>query len=149
MRKVTWIVPGGDISEAARLRIAVFCDEQGYSKEQELDETDKVSWHVLVQEGGETVATGRIYQIKPQGMALGRIAVKSSLRGTGLGYYTVDQMLKKATALGAKTASLDAQSRAVGFYEKLGFAVCGEEHMDGHVPHKAMEKNLGRGKSNV
>lgn len=35
-----------------------------------------------------------------------------------------------------------AQTRAIGFYERLGYAVCGEEHMDGHVPHKMMNKRL-------
>lgn len=50
--------------------------------------------------------------------------------------------MEKCRALGAKEIKLDAQVRVKGFYEKLGFTVCGEEHMDGHVPHIYMNKRL-------
>lgn len=142
MREVKWIAPGGNISEPVKIRIAVFCDEQGYCVEQELDDTDQVAWHLLVLENGVPAATGRIYETQEKVMALGRIAVCKAGRGTGIGFFAVQQMLQKAEELGAYRVWLDAQSRVVGFYEKLGFTACGAEHMDGHVPHRAMEKEL-------
>ena len=52
------------------------------------------------------------------------------------------RFFEAAAELGASVSQLDAQTRARGFYEKQGYRVCGEEHMDGHVPHVMMEKKL-------
>ena len=73
---------------------------------------------------------------------LGRLAVRKSYRGCGLGARMVEELGRKAAELGASVSQLDAQTRARGFYEKQGYRVCGEEHMDGHVPHVMMEKKL-------
>ena len=52
------------------------------------------------------------------------------------------EMCRLAKELGAETAELDAQCRVIPFYEKQGFAVCGGEHLDGHVPHRLMRRKL-------
>jgi predicted GNAT family N-acyltransferase len=39
-------------------------------------------------------------------------------------------------------AYLGAQVHAVGFYEKLGFEVEGEEFIDADVPHRHMRRAL-------
>ena len=75
-------------------------------------------------------------------MGIGRLAVDQVWRGHGFGSILVKEMEKRAERMGASTLLLDAQTRAIGFYEKMGYAVCGEEHMDGHVPHKMMKKRL-------
>ena len=75
-------------------------------------------------------------------MGIGRLAVDQAWRSHGFGSILVKEMEKRAERMGASTLLLDAQTRAIGFYEKLGYAVCGEEHMDGHVPHKMMKKRL-------
>ena len=137
-----WLKGTDDLSEAYAVRLTVFCDEQGYTPEAELDETDKTSWHIIVKNKQKTVATGRLYTEQPGTFRLGRIAVLKSQRGKGLGMRVVELMEEKARALGARYVELDAQCRAIGFYEKAGYTVCGEEHMDGHVPHKMMKKEL-------
>ena len=55
---------------------------------------------------------------------------------------SVVEMAKVSKELGAETAELDAQCRVIPFYEKQGFAVCGGEHLDGHVPHRLMRRKL-------
>lgn len=127
-----------DLTEAFAIRSAVFCDEQGYRPEQEFDDIDREAWHVLVREKGEPVGTGRLFWQGADTMVLGRIAVRLPARSRGIGACIVGAMLDKAAALGAARARLDAQCRAIGFYEKLGFTLCGTEHMDGHVPHRPM-----------
>ena len=105
-----------DLSDAYAVRIEVFCDEQGYRLEQELDELDRRpdTWHLVLYDGGYPAAAGRLYPKGDGVMGLGRLAVRKSYRGCGLGARMV---------------------------EELG-RVCGEEHMDGHVPHVMMEKKL-------
>lgn len=87
-------------------------------------------------------AAGRLYPKGDGVMGLGRLAVRKSYRGCGLGARMVEELGRKAAELGASVSQLDAQTRARGFYEKQGYRVCGEEHMDGHVPHVMMEKKL-------
>lgn len=133
-----------DLSDAYAVRIEVFCDEQGYRLEQELDELDRRrdTWHLVLYDGGYPAAAGRLYPKGDGVMGLGRLAVRKSYRGCGLGARMVEELGRKAAELGASVSQLDAQTRARGFYEKQGYRVCGEEHMDGHVPHVMMEKKL-------
>ncbi len=131
-----------DLTQAFAVRLEVFCEEQGYSPSVELDEQDRAAWHIVLWDGEEAAGTGRLYW-KNEGVAgLGRIAVRRPWRGRGIGRMLLAAMEKQARALGARQLELDAQCRAIGFYERSGFTVCGEEHMDGHVPHKMMRKIL-------
>ncbi len=52
-----------DLSDAYAVRIEVFCDEQGYRLEQELDELDRRpdTWHLVLYDGGYPAAAGRLY----------------------------------------------------------------------------------------
>lgn len=131
-----------DLSQAFSVRIRVFCDEQGYSPEMELDDLDREAYHLILLENNLPIATGRIYWKEPGVMVLGRIAVVKQWRKKGIGSILVKEMSDKAQALGAGRLQLDAQCRVVPFYEQLGFLVCGKEHMDGHVPHVMMQKVL-------
>lgn len=79
---------------------------------------------------------------RPAVYGLGRIAALPAYRGRGLGARLVWEMCRRAKELGAETAELDAQCRVIPFYEKQGFAVCGGEHLDGHVPHRLMRRKL-------
>lgn len=138
-----WIAPGGDIADALDVRFAVFCDEQGYTREQEADEADRTAWHVVFYDGsGRPAATGRVLDEGDGVFYIGRICVAKALRGTGAGRTLVEALLEKCRALGALLVKLDAQVRVKGFYEKLGFCAYGEEHMDGHVPHIYMKQLL-------
>ena len=100
------------------------------------------TWHLGLSEGGYRAGAGRLYPKGDGVMGLGRLAVRKSYRGCGLGARMVEELGRKAAELGASVSQLDAQTRARGFYEKQGYRVCGEEHMDGHVPHVMMEKKL-------
>ena len=127
--ELRWLRSPDDLTAPFALRIRVFCDEQGYA---------------LLLADGTPAGTGRLYwRSAEEGcMGIGRLAVDQVWRGHGFGSILVKEMEKRAERMGASTLLLDAQTRAIGFYEKLGYAVCGEEHMDGHVPHKMMKKRL-------
>lgn len=133
-----------DLTDAYAVRVEVFCDEQGYRVDQEFDDTDRKpdTWHLVLYDDGYPAAAGRIYPAGEGVMALGRLAVRKAYRGKGCGARMVEELNRKAVGLGARVSRLDAQKRACRFYEKQGYHVCGEEHMDGHVPHVMMEKEL-------
>ena len=140
--RIQWLQGNGDLTAAFAIRLEVFCDEQGYTPEIELDEQDRTAEHVVLWDGETPVATGRLYWNGEGVVRLGRIAVRKAWRGQGTGAQVVRAMCERAREWGAARVQLDAQCRAVPFYEKCGFAVCGEEHMDGHVPHREMERLL-------
>lgn len=138
--RTLWLSGNENFTDALAVRSEVFCTEQGFSYD--LDDTDPLALHIVMYDGHTPVAAGRIYESDTDTMSLGRIAVRRDYRGKGLGYRLVEDMLKKITKLGYHRAELDAQIQAIGFYERLGFVVCGEPHMDGHVLHREMERFL-------
>lgn len=134
-----------DFERAIRLRTAVFIEEQSVPVELELDEFDDEATHwLLVQpETGEPVATGRLlsYQEACQSRPvakIGRIAVSRTVRGQRLGERLMREILAYARAEGFEQAILDAQTRVLPFYEKLGFVKEGFEFIEADIPHYRM-----------
>jgi len=134
------IIPiGGDINSCKVIRKIVFCDEQGYSEDEEFDELDATSTHILMLDGELPIGTGRI--IEEDGyFKLGRIAVLKEYRGKNLGFQLVNEMIRIANNMGATQFKISAQTYAKAFYEKFGFKQIGEEYFEGHVPHIKMVK---------
>ena len=121
--------------DAQRLRIEVFVIEQGVPVELEWDEADTVSIHaVAYDEDGQPVATGRLL---PDGH-IGRMAVRQSLRGTGIGSQVLQALLDEARREGHVELVLHAQLHAQGFYARQGFIAEGENFMEAGIEHCRM-----------
>lgn len=120
---------------AQALRIEVFVVEQGVPVELEWDEGDEVSTHaVAYDEDGQAVGTGRLL---PDGH-IGRMAVRKSARGKGIGAQVLRALLDEAKRLGYQELVLHAQTHAVDFYTRYGFRLRGEEFMEAGIPHRMM-----------
>lgn len=128
--------------DARAVRLEVFCEEQGFSRENELDDTDAVAWHVTGYVDGAPVCTGRVFWHQDGDVHLGRVAVKRVCRGKGTGAQLMERLTARAQAMGAKRAVLDAQADKAAFYAKQGFVCTGETSMDEGVPHVRMAKPL-------
>ncbi len=138
---VKWGQNDAVFQDAASLRTEVFVIEQGFAEE--FDETDKTALHMVIYDHENIpVATGRLFEETGGTWHIGRICTPSRQRGTGLGRMIVEQLEKKAVALGAKHIILGAQTRVQGFYETLGYRVCGEEYLEEYCPHIPMEKRF-------
>ena len=137
--------PGSDISQALKVRDAVFVREQGYDAALERDDIDDISWHALVYDAvdaagepvGDAAGTGRIWWQGGE-FHLGRIAVLKEKRGLGLGDLLMRMLLFKAKEHSARSVSLSAQLYAVPFYARYGFEPYGELIEDEGVPHQRM-----------
>lgn len=135
-----WINGDGDIADALALRFEVFVDEQRTPPEEELDGLDQGALHLVVYDGDEPIAAGRIIDAGDGVCMLGRICVKLTRRGEGIGDFAVRAMIRKACDMGFRGQLLHAQVQALGFYEKLGFKAYGEQYMEAGIPHVSMRR---------
>jgi predicted GNAT family N-acyltransferase len=124
---------------AARLRFAVFVEEQKVPAEVELDEWDESSLHALAFDAaGRAVGTGRLL---PDGH-IGRMAVLPAARGQGVGRALLRALMQAAAQRGQCEVVLSAQTHALPFYEKEGFIAEGDEYDDAGIPHRQMRRAL-------
>ena len=80
---------------------------------------------------------------KGNGVAkLRQMAVRSGLQGTGIGRILLIFAETVARDKGFKKLIMHARKSAVGFYEKLGYTIQGDEFLEVTIPHYVMEKDL-------
>ena len=130
------------MKQAFDLRKEVFVEEQGFALEDEMDAQDQTSLHVLgITEQGP-VCCARIFWQEPGVLHVGRVCVRRSCRGQGVGRGLMEEILRKAGELGARRAELGAQCGKEGFYETLGFSPFGNRFLDAGAWHIAMGRDL-------
>lgn len=132
---------GKEYQDAAKVRLAVFVDEQGYMREFELDEQDVNSWHIVGYTEEKPVCAARLYTTDEESCYhIGRVAVLPELRGQKVGLAMMREVEKKAKELNAKDLILNAQSDKTYFYECCGFESTGDTSFDEGQPHTEMKK---------
>lgn len=81
-------------------------------------------------------------QSDPKTVRLRQMAVLSGLQGKGIGRVLMSFAENIARDRGFKRLTMHARSTAVGFYEKLGYSICGEEFLEVTIPHVEMARDL-------
>lgn len=131
-----------ELEDAQEVRCRVFIEEQGISREEELDGLDLSSEHIIAYADNVPVGTARIRYKDGVKAKLERVAVLRSYRGRGIGKEIVEASMGLARANGAVEAVLGAQQYTIRFYEKLGFQQTGEPFEEAGIPHIAMTRGL-------
>lgn len=73
---------------------------------------------------------------------LRQMAVQNSLQGKGIGATIMNYAENVARDRGFKKMTMHARKSAIGFYEKLGYKISGNEFTEVSLPHFIMEKKL-------
>lgn len=73
---------------------------------------------------------------------LRQMAVTNILQGKGIGRVLMQFAENIARDRGFNLMTMHARSNAVGFYEKLGYKIVGDEFYEVTIPHYLMEKEL-------
>jgi len=73
---------------------------------------------------------------------LRQMAVPNSMQGKGVGRALMIFAENIARDLGYKKLCMHARKTAVGFYQKLGYGISGDEFVEVTIPHYVMEKAL-------
>jgi len=132
-----WVI-GAMPPEAETIRREVFLQEQGFSAQSQFDAMDERSWHLLVEEGGQTVATGRLALDEKGCWKLGCIAVLPAFRGKHIGDFVVRLLVDRALSMPPAPIYVMAQQHAVNFYRRIGFVPEGEPFAIEGRPHQRM-----------
>lgn len=75
-------------------------------------------------------------------LKLRQMAVQNNLQGKGIGASMMNFAELVARDKGYKKLIMHARKTALGFYEKLGYKVVGDEFIEVTIPHFVMEKKL-------
>lgn len=78
----------------------------------------------------------------PKTVRLRQMAVPNSMQGKGVGRALMIFAENIARDLGYKKLCMHARKTAVGFYQKLGYGISGDEFVEVTIPHYIMEKAL-------
>ncbi len=73
---------------------------------------------------------------------LRQMAVQKNMQGKGIGESIMMFAENLARDKGFKTLTMHARDTAIGFYEKFGYKVKGEQFVEINIPHHIMEKRL-------
>jgi predicted GNAT family N-acyltransferase len=128
--------------DAFTVRKKVFVKEQGVPLHLECDAEDATATHFIMYKDDEPVGAARLRSIENNTAKIERVCILQSQRGKKLGAILMKEMEKYAISIPKETLKLHAQSHAIPFYEKLGYAVTSPEFLDAGIPHRAMEKKI-------
>lgn len=118
--------------DAQIIRFEVFVEEQKVPAELEMDHMDAVCAHAVAYDAsGAPVGTGRLL---PDGH-IGRMAVRKTARGTGVGGALLQVLMAQARERGDRQVVLSAQTHAAPFYRRHGFAIDGDEFFEAGIAH--------------
>jgi len=129
-----------ELYDFLRLRAEIFVVEQDCVFN-DLDNLDQDATHLFAKKDNEIIAYARL--LKPgtrfPDYSIGRVVVKESERGTGLGKKLMQEAQRFAREeWGAGKIKISAQKYLQRFYEDLGFKIVTEEYFEDGIPHLGM-----------
>lgn len=135
-----WVNNKNLLEKCYKLRFEVFCDEQGF--EVDRDEIDEIAYHFLLLDGDIVIGTLRMF-VDGENLHTGRICIKKTYRGKGIGKLMINECIKKAKELNlGNNLILGAQYDKAKFYENCGFSYYGDFFEDEGYPHIMMKYKL-------
>ena len=105
-------------------------------------ETEKDNMLIGAFEDEDMLGCCMLVEENPQTVRLRQMAVLNDLQGKGIGRALMNFAENLARDRGYKIMSMHARKNAVGFYEKMGYKVAGNEFTEITIPHYVMEKKL-------
>ncbi|MBN1479441.1 GNAT family N-acetyltransferase [candidate division KSB1 bacterium] len=119
------------------VRAVVFIGEQNCPYDEEIDEYEHSSIHILGELKGEPIAAARIRFPGPYAK-LERIAVRKEWRGQGFGHQLVNYMIEQCRSRGYSSLRMHAQVQLVDYYATHGFMRRGTMFQEAGIDHYLM-----------
>jgi GNAT superfamily N-acetyltransferase len=112
----------------------------GFTEEELAGERDNMLIGAFEEE--DLLGCCMIVEENPTTARLRQMAVLNNLQGKGVGRALMQFAENLARDRGYKILSMHARKDAVGFYEKVGYKVKGNEFTEITIPHYLMEKQI-------
>lgn len=108
------------------------------------EELDREKEDILIGafDDDELLACCLLTKVDNKCLKLRQMAVQDNLQGKGIGASMMNFAELLARDKGYRKLIMHARKTALGFYEKLGYKVVGEEFTEVTLPHYVMEKNI-------
>lgn len=128
--------------QMVQLRLDILRKPLGLSFTKE--ELDKEKEDILIASFDEDQMLGCciLTKIDDRRIRLRQMAVEKNLQGKGIGESIISFAENIARDKGYKILMMHARDTAIGFYEKYGYAVKGEQFIEVKTNHHVMEKRL-------
>jgi ElaA protein len=130
-----------ELYQILRLRCDIFILEQRCIYP-ECDDADTAALHLQYFSDGQLAAYLRLIPRPKNVYSIGRVVVRQSFRGQGIGISLLQEAIAKAGMLDAQTLVLNAQLRYRQLYERSGFTMSGAPFDEEGILHVPMEYRL-------
>ncbi|MED4533596.1 GNAT family N-acetyltransferase [Metabacillus fastidiosus] len=127
------------LEDAFNIRKIVFVEEQKVPVEEEIDQFENEADHLILYDGEKPIGAARFRIVDGYGK-LERICILKEYRNKGAGSLIMDHLENLALQKGVNKLKLNAQTKAVPFYERFGYKTVSELFMDAGIPHVTMTK---------
>jgi predicted GNAT family N-acyltransferase len=131
-----------DYKESIKLRDEVLRKPLGLEYSEDFLNSEKDQHHIGFFKNGEIVGILLLQNLGGGEIKMRQVAVKEEMRKNGIGRRLVEYSEKISAEMGYSKIVLHSRKTAVGFYEKMGYGIVGEEFIEVGIPHYKMEKIL-------
>ena len=128
--------------QMVKLRDDILRKPLGLSLSSDELESEKDNMLIGAFEDEDMLGCCMLVEEDPQTVRLRQMAVLNDLQGKGIGRALMNFAENLARDRGYKMLSMHARKNVVGFYEKMGYKVKGDEFVEVTIPHVVMVKTL-------
>ncbi len=132
----------GDYQKMIQLRMEILRKPLGLSFVDSELEKEKDDILIAAFEDDRILGCCLLTRMDPQTVRLRQMAVQNNLQGKGIGASLMNFAENIARDRGYKKLVMHARKVALGFYEKQGYKVEGDEFTEVSIPHFRMYKKL-------
>jgi ribosomal protein S18 acetylase RimI-like enzyme len=131
-----------EYQQMLKLRDAILRKPLGLSFTPEDLEKEKDNMLIGAFEDERMLGCCMLVEEQPDIVRLRQMAVLNDLQGKGIGRALMNFAENIARDRGYKIIRMHARNNSVGFYEKVGYKVKGDQFIEITIPHYVMEKEL-------
>jgi predicted GNAT family N-acyltransferase len=131
-----------DYKKAIQLRYSILRAPLGLNFSPEDLDKEKEHIHIASFEDDNLLGCCMLSKVDQHTLQLRQMAVKDNLQRKGIGASIVSFAESIAKDKGYRRIIMHARDSAIGFYEKFGYKVKGEQFTEVNLPHHVMEKAI-------
>jgi ribosomal protein S18 acetylase RimI-like enzyme len=131
-----------EYQQMVKLRDVILRKPLGLGFTQEDLEKEKDNILIAAFEDERILGCCMLVEEQPHIVRLRQMAVLNDLQGKGIGRALMNFAENIARDRGYRIVRMHARNNALGFYEKVGYKVKGDQFIEVTIPHYVMEKEL-------